>query len=316
MTAARTITILATAFALAACASTVPEPVDPVPVPLVMGATAGLEVHRWVVDDRDHAVARALASLVWRPVPLDAPLVEQYRVNGFRLLACDPSEADALLAQLRPVAPVQHQWYGMLGAWTELIAGPDLPGGVRTTTDAGVVELAPGRLRLLARCWTVLDPARTVDGVPAAAIRVELIPQYELSRRIDPLRAALEPERTIADEGVTFHRLRASWVATQDQALIIVAESDNVDWNDLPPPFRPAPPPSDEPGPNPDGDEQAPDTGPLQAAGDVFGPEPLEPPTIGELMLIGRDLTESATRAKVVLVLIPRAPEVFELSPG
>ena len=318
MNAARPIpmlTLLAGAIALTACAAFQPASIEPEPEPLVAGVSAGLEVHRWVVDDRDHAVARALVRFENRPVPIDNATLERLRENGIRVLACRPSESEELLAALRPVAPVQRQWFGMLNQWTELVAGPELPTGVHVTTDTGVIELAPGRLRLLARCWEVLAEEQPDGAPPAAALRIELIPQHKIARRIDPLRTLFEQERTIADEGLTFSRLRATWTSSTDQPLIIVAEADHVDWNDLPEPYRPLPPLT-EPGPDPEANIPAATIAPIRSADSVFGPKPPKPPTIGELMLIGRDLTESAVRAKVVLVLIPRSHRVFELAPG
>ena len=288
---------LAAALAtLGACAGTHFEksPAQVAPAPVVRGSESGIEVVWWVVDDREGALAAAIRPYLDRPVPASLDQVRLWRANGLHVFALPSSALDGIRSALPVLGPVQRQWLGLLSEWAEVVKGPELAPGQYAGLDSGVLRLEPGRLRLLARCWNVPDLARTVESTPAALLRIELMPQLAERRRRDALAALVEPSPAVAsDAGLAFPRLTLSLTADGADAIVIVGAPPSHDWALASPPPRPQTPH---------------DAVPVVP----FGPPPPEAPTLGELMLTGVPL-DAAETTRVVLVVLPRVAERFEL---
>jgi hypothetical protein len=225
-----------------------------------------------IVDDRAE-LDDLLAAFADRPAPLPDEVLRLWRESGFRVFSVPRTELERIEAQLRLVAPVQRQWMGEMPAWTDIVQGPWRDDGQRVMVGEMPIRLEPGRLRLLARCWTA--PV-TVAGGPKAGLRLELVPQFELLQSDEHKMLIAAGMLSDADaKGVLFERLAAGTVLTSDDAVIIVPVGQYS------------------------GDSAE---GPLQA----------QTPTLGEAMLT-RAVTERTARARAVIVLLPRIPERFEL---
>jgi hypothetical protein len=147
------------------------------------------------------------------------------------------------------------------------------------------MQLDPGRLRILARCWS--SPATSDRGSTVAALRLELVPH--LLAKVDPTRqwravAGFEA----ANQGIRFERLAAGFTLTQSQAFVIVADDPDADWG------RPS--------------------APLSDATATTGPVPPRASTLGELLL-SSPATPTQPRMRAVVVLLLRVPDRFDLLP-
>ncbi|MCL4740875.1 MAG: hypothetical protein KJZ54_01595 [Phycisphaerales bacterium] len=285
------------AAALSACtgpnSGNPPAPVAPAPV--VRGSESGIEVALWVVDDREAAIAAAIRAHLDRPVPAPPDQVRLWRANGLHVFAIPPAAVEEVRSALPVLGPVQRQWLGLLSEWAEVVKGPDLGPGRYAGLDSGVLRLEPGRLRVLARCWNVPDLTRTVESTPAALLRLELMPQLVESRRRDAPAPLAEPGPAAAlHAGLTFPRLTLSITADGADAIVIVGAPPDHDWTLASPPPRPETPR--------DADPASP-----------FGPPPPGAPTLGELMLTGAPISAAAETTRVVLVVLPRVAQRFEL---
>ncbi|HRQ73562.1 MAG TPA: hypothetical protein PLU35_11080 [Phycisphaerales bacterium] len=282
--------------ALGACAGPRPdEPAQVAPAPVVRGAESGIEVAWWVVDDREGALAAAIRAHLDRPVPAPSDQVRLWRANGLHVFALPPTAVEEVRSALPVLGPVQRQWLGLLSEWAEVVKGPELAAERAAGLDSGVLRLEPGRLRMLARCWTVPDLSRTVESTPAALLRLELMPQLAERRRRDAIAPLEGPRPTGAtDAGLTFARLTLSITADGGDAIVIVGAPPAHDWTLASAPERPETPQD-------------------AAVISPFGPPPPGAPTIGELMLTGAPLTSAAETTRVVLVVLPRVAERFEL---
>ncbi|MCW5776872.1 MAG: hypothetical protein KIS87_10575 [Phycisphaeraceae bacterium] len=282
--------------ALGACSGTRTDgPVRAATAPVVRGAESGIEVALWVVDDRDGALAAAIRGYLDRPVPAAPDQVRLWRANGLHIFAVPLAAVEDVRPALPVLGPVQRQWLGLLPEWAEVVKGPELASERYAGLDSGVLRLEPGRLRMLARCWTTPDLSRSVASIPASNLRLELMPQLADRRRRDPLAPLAEPVPSSApDAGLTFPRLTLSLAADGSDAFVIVGASPDHDWTLAVPPVRP----------------ETPQDGVVVSP---FGPLPPGAPTIGELMLTGAPLASTAETTRVVLVVLPRVAERFEL---
>jgi len=285
------------AAALGACAgpNSDKSPAPVAPAPVVRGSESGIEVVWWVVDDREGAIAAAIRAHLDRPVPAPPDQIRLWRANGLHVFALPPAAVEQVRSALPVLGPVQRQWLGLLSEWAEVVKGPELGPGRYAGLDSGVLRLEPGRLRMLARCWSVPDLTRTVESTPAALLRLELMPQLAEGRRREAPAPLAEPGPTAApDAGLTFPRLTLSITADGADAIVIVGAAPDHDWTLASPPPRP---------------ETPQDAAPVSP----FGPPPPGAPTLGELMLTGAPLSAAAETTRVVLVVLPRVARRFEL---
>ncbi len=278
--------------------------------PVVRGTGSGLEVWTWTVSDRRVAPAAppspdgkpppppavrlvdsredleaVLLPYLDRPVPMPDDLRDRWRACGLRIVAVPVSALDHLPDRMRLVGQVQRQWLGELTSWTDIVHSPTFDTKQSAALDTGTMQLDPGRLRILARCWS--SPATNDRGSTVAALRLELVPHH--LAKVDPTRqwravAGFEP----ANEGLRFERLAAGFTLTQSQAFVIVADNPDTDW------AHASPPPSDDPA--------------------TTGPVPPRASTLGELLL-SSPATPTQPRMRAVMVLLLRVPDRFDLLP-
>ena len=283
-------------LALAGCDDSRPAPItgdqpSPVSHDRETVIEPGLEVITWVSAADDRALAQALAPHTQPPPGMDRKLARLWADNGLRLIAL-PSDQVAPVQAALSVGPgsVHTQWLGQAFNWTPLVVGPALPPATLIATDADRLRLPAGALRVLTRCWLAPVPESQVageSGSPRAVLRIELLPQHhEAPDSADALITRTTLSAT--DEGLVFSRLAASIAARPGAAYLLLAEDPSVDWSD--------PEPMGEVGPR--------------------------PPTIGEAMLLGAMTKASAAagpqipaRSRLVVLLRPRVPERFSLSP-
>ncbi len=290
------------------------------PDPITGEATApdpGLEVVVWTAQDFGYAAARALLPYADRPVPMPEADLQAWRRAGLRVVVVPIDEIDAVLAQAPPIFPVQRERFGQLTRWAPVIRGPRAPA---TTLGPGD-PLPAGRPRLIARAWVEPDLAA---GVPRDVVRTELGVQVERDRRTPGSLIEDPGLGTIADEGVIAAALLTGFTTDGRDALVIVGESPDVDWSQLPEPVlatganassvgpaaadpsdSSARPPADPTEPTP------PSTG--TPGGAAIGPGAPPERTLGEWMLTApgvpaRDGRPASAPRRVFVVLIPRTP--------
>ncbi|MEX2217366.1 MAG: hypothetical protein WD749_01285 [Phycisphaerales bacterium] len=235
-------------------------------------------------DDRA-ALEDALRPYLERPVPIPAGVLGRWRASGLRVVAVPPADLARIEGSIRIVGAVHRQWLGEFPQWMDLVGGPWLPESAVSGED-GVTRFAPGRVRLLGRCWSVPVGGWWVgaDGGARAALRLEMVPQFQ--PRLDEgerMAEALRPRARVEEQGTLVTRLAAGVVVTGEDALVIVPEAPEVEWSE-----------------KKDGEEERRDG--------------LGIATLGELMLVApaRDMTP---RTRAVIILIPHQRERYELLP-
>lgn len=311
----------------------------------VIGADAGLEA-TWVVAGADGATfAGAIAPYLDAPVPAHPSNIAMWEANGLRVVRIPLGEWPALSAALQVSGASQRQWLGASGAWTEIVRGPDQPRGQIIALDAERVELGPGRLRLLSRCWlSPVPPEGSGDGSSSRAeFTVEVVPQL-LERRPGATTLTQAPRtQDPIDQGLVFSRMRMLF-RTRDNAedryaYLIVSERPDVDWRDAiaDRPESDNPPVVVEARPSPGVGEvvrngsgnpgsqavrASTESGPPSAGPAGAGPQAPLLPTLGEALFAAAlpPLDPEATpvvrrNVRAMLVLIPRAPGEYRLIP-
>jgi hypothetical protein len=283
---------------------------------VVRGASSGLELWWWVVTDQrivrstlpggvakpgepppppairisetGDTIERQLSPYLSRPVPISDELKKRWRDCGLRAGCVPVKDLETIETSLRLTGPVQRQWLGEMSAWTDVIRGPEFAASRVVMLGDKPEELGPGRLRLMARCWTY--PITAAAGSPTAALRLELVPQFEPESSD---RGRLKAAGIVASEEEQtrmFSELQAGLAIDARKgvpdAIVIVPDRPDADWAKL---VDPSAPDGGDSGPNPD-----------------------VPPTLGETMLSMPAVKDSA-RARAVVILIPRLPERFEL---
>ena len=155
----------------------------------------------------------------------------------------------------------REEWGANGNGWTEIVRGPERPRGQTIALDAERLDLGPGRLRILSRCW--LAPVAPVSsfadspagsGVPAS-LTIELVPQHRDSTELRfggaRPRELPQPVRERPDEGLLFLRLMvrmtvrsqpASPISNDNKtkasstdglfAYLLVPERPGIDWRD------------------------------------------------------------------------------------
>lgn len=285
--------------------------------PVIRGADAGLEARIWVVDNQPGILAGMLRD--YPKAQASVGQVDLWQRNGIRILEVPLDQVDSLRASLPTVGPIQRNWLGLLPEWVTLVGGMRLNSDQALALDSGVVDLGPGRFALATRCWleprigpaapvSVADPSdapslqnpKQHPEQPDAQLRIELLPELALPKPatrslLDSINAtsnAMTDRRR--SETIAFDRLSLSLTADGAHAYLIVAEEPGIDWFAQASPRR----------------ESSLDSTSRDA---LVGPAFPALPTLGDVLLTDRLDPNAPDRARVVLVLIPRVPDHFEL---
>ena len=208
----------------------------------------GLEVTLLSTAAEDSEIARALLPYLGDLPPIPGELMALWRAHGLRLVCMPVDRLGDLRADLGEKTPGQQQWLGLALAWTEAARGPEVASQT-IALESERLELGPGRLRLLTRCWIVPIPTlpavagtvRTSEkvpsggGSPAAAMHLELLPQHQETRRGHGGATALlaAPDIAEEDDGMVFSRLLLQMTVPGGRAYVIVPERPEADWGRL-----------------------------------------------------------------------------------
>lgn len=290
------------------------------------GTDSGLTLQWWRVDDTNHALGSVLAKYADRPVPMHASVRTLWRENGLRVVSVPEDELSAMRAdlwrtgqtlrserlgadtsqstprqraELGDLTRVHAEWLGQRPRWTEIASGREMPRGAVIALDSGRVRLGPGRVRLLARCWSI--PLTGLSTRVPAGLRIELALQWADLDRTDRNAPSLNEVnilRAAEDEGLIFSRFVAEMIAVQGEALVIVTDAPDADWN-----ARTKDAPKDAPKEN----------APNEDARRIVVLPAATLPTLGRALLTDPGAGEYRSGTKVVLVLTPRIPEHYEL---
>lgn len=256
----------------------------------------GLEASVWTVRDIDLSIARAFAPYLDEPaLSLPPGVRELLEANGFALVEVPAGDLERIRASLPEAGGSQTLWLDARSGspWSEIVLGPRVDVPV-IETDQGVLDLDPGRLRLLGRAWPagVLTESGLLPG-----IRVELVAQHRFTQQRE--RSEFERIRTgppvPADEGVVFDRLLIDATLPADRALVVVPISPGEDWR-----------------------AQLGDLGDLagEGGGEFAGPPVPRYPSLGEAMLGKWAYARSPQPSRAVVVLRALPPERFGLLGG
>jgi hypothetical protein len=244
----------------------------------------GLEFRKWMIAEESAAFGAALES--YRAgEPLGPDRVAALRRDGLRFVRIRADQLDALSEQLG-LGPVEvGAWHGQILTWRELQEQHVGPQGIAIAAGGRVRRLGPGRLRLMARSWTV----QMEEG---PYLNLELLPEY--ARPQGPrLRRLLGAQ---ALQGDVFPSARLEALLEPGYAYVLVSEAPRVQWQE------------DDAEPKPAATEMGPHA--------AVGPGATAPETIGEFLLARR----SEPPMRHALVFIPRIPaelwQPYEGAPG
>ncbi|MBX3385309.1 MAG: hypothetical protein KF768_01920 [Phycisphaeraceae bacterium] len=209
----------------------------------LLGRDIGLELQVWSTEASEGLLAEALSEYLGEPQPFAPHTVSLWRANGLRCVSVPMSELANVQRRLEGSAAVRgsdRQWLGQLGGWTAVYRGPASADARVLAMDSGRVSLPSGRFRLLVRAW--VNPAwPESNGTgswaggsagPRAALRVELVPQYqETVRRGSEAGLDLRgPTMDDLEEGQVFERLALAGVMNGGRAVLIVPDRPESDW--------------------------------------------------------------------------------------
>ncbi|MHC4826368.1 MAG: hypothetical protein ACYTGY_18465 [Planctomycetota bacterium] len=232
----------------------------------------GLEVRKWMVTDDTAVIGRALEN--YRAgEPLSPQRVAALRRDGFRFVRVHADQLEDLAGELG-LGPVEvGAWHGQILTWRELQEQHVGPEGIAVAAGGRVRRLGPGRLRLMARSWTL-----QMEQGPY--LNLELLPEHTRPQGAR-LRRLLGAQ---ALQGDVFPSARVEALLEPGYAYILVSEAPHAQWQ------------TDEAEPPP-----APtDIGPHAAV----GPGATPPETVGEFLLACR----SEPPMRNALVFVPRIP--------
>jgi hypothetical protein len=236
----------------------------------------------YTFNDGRADIEEVLGPYLGRPVPLPQETLDRWHTSGLRAISVPRADLEGLEQRLRLSGPVNRQWLGQVTSWSDIAQGPWRPERSTVKVEDQDVQLAPGRLRLSMRCWSIPPE----DGAESGILRLELAPELEPYRTDQDrllVTAGLAPPKDGAP--APFERLRLTATIQTDDAILILPERPGVSW----------------------AEPRERDVSPLG------GPAPMpDNPSLGEAML-ERALTDRQAHARAVLVLIPTPGEKFEL---
>lgn len=308
--------------------------------PIGMGHDAGIELHWWLVDDTNAAVARALSSGSLAELTgsasadeareFDPAVLEAWRTSGLRVYSLPPGSFATLQRRLPPRRAWERVWLGQPTEWRELVAGRSLRRGELIQADGMTLPVPPGRLRLLVRAWLTPDADR-------AAIHLELLPQIAQRNpalTMDPLREVEVISELKA--GRVFDALHLHARLIPGRVYLIVPAAPDEDWDAAVRAANRAAARDEA-----DAREPVPDTdtsnapiareptyevpeGPIGPSPDLsdlaYGPDDRGPLSLGEAAFVIQsgertDDAQPAPRRRMVIVILPRSPGRFGLLP-
>jgi len=201
-----------------------------------LGRSIGMEWRSLTAADSG-PLAEQMARFAASPAALDPAVREAWARCEMALLVVPlaelPGVQAALLAAPIDVRSVESAGSALLGGIDRRLVtqGPRYVEVARETEptdrtvlplDNGRIDVRPGVLRLLARCWVEAEAGQ--DAALDVGLRVEIVPQW-----IDtPLRAGALAGETPAgldtpeSRGLTLWRLRAALTLRRDQALVMI----------------------------------------------------------------------------------------------
>jgi hypothetical protein len=256
----------------AAAADTLAEPQSPradAVLRRLVNTDNGLEVRKWLVADDAPAIGTVL-DRYRAGEPLSPRCVASLRRDGLRFVLVPAARLDDLAAELG-LGPVEvGAWHGQVLTWRELQEHHIGPEGTTIAAGGRVRRLGPGRLRLMARSWTV-----QMEQGPY--LYLELLPGY--ARPEGPRLRRLLGAQTV--QGEVFPSAGLEVLLEPGDACILVSEAPRVEWEADPQPATAA-------------------AGPHAAV----GPGARAPEALGEILLGCR----SEPPMRNMLVFVPRIP--------
>ncbi len=253
----------------------------------LLASEHGLEVRQWVVPDEPDTVGAALRDHADGEA-IGAARAADLRRNGLRFVRVPVQKINALRRDLGLTSMDVTAWHGQIYQWRQLQQHRIGPAGAAVAVNGYVRRFGPGRLRLMARSWSV--PME--DGV---YLNLELMPWYDPPR--SPTLNRLLGRR---ESGAILASMALEVQLRPGYAYVLTYESPEVSW---PEPGRPP---------------QATDEDPAAARGergaDSPAPQPPgpwtdTPATVGELLFRG-----TLPRARGMLVFVPRIPADDEVT--
>ena len=175
----------------------------------------GLELQKWLVANDPQTIGRALQKYQAGDV-IDEAAVRTLRRDGLRLVRVPKDQLKDLLGELGP-ASVQIAWHGQILEWRELQHQP-IPQGAVVAAGGRAHRLEPGRVRLLARCWTI----QMEDG---PYLNLEVV--VEFKRPSGPRLQRLLGARGL--EGRVFATTGVELLMEDDFAYVVTGESPGVE---------------------------------------------------------------------------------------
>jgi len=239
----------------------------------------GLEVRWWLADDSEGAVGRALAALGAEESPATETAAASWSLNGVRWMRLPASKLGELEAALPAVQQKEQGWMGWASTWTEVYRARAESGGVVVADVEGSRLLAPGRARLIARCWTA--PEFGTEGGLVQRLRLEMTVQSVSARRRGRDDLTGQGGTGIEDQGPVVRGLTVETALDEGFIEVITAERPGVVW----------------------GVDEAPAG---ETAGSGYGPPAPEVRTVGDVLMVTSGVGRGAPALKAVLVLVPR----------
>lgn len=207
----------------------------PPSAPGVRGSQNGMEMMWWGVLAGPRELAELFSPFLVDGPKLDARTSTLWRANGLRLVCVPIDRIDSLRQALPQSGGSQRQWLGQVAEWTDLIHGTGWADVQPVEMDNGRLDLGPGRMRVLLRCWTIPVPGNEAGEEVHSAMRAELLLQHQEKVRVDPAALYSRPSKVTdpVDEGLVFNRLALNVTLPADHALLVVPESPEIDWRAL-----------------------------------------------------------------------------------
>jgi len=221
-----------------------------------------------------------LARLGAEESPASATAAASWSLNGVRWMRLPASKLGELEAALPAVQQKEQAWVGWASTWTEVYRARAESSGVALADVEGSRLLAPGRARLIARCWSA--PEFGPDGGLVQRLRLELTVQSMSTRRRggddlrDPSGAGIE------DQGPVVRGLTVETALDEGFVEVITSERPGVVW----------------------GVEAL--AGEPAGAEGGYGPPAPEVRSLGDVLMVTSGIGRDGPPLKAVLVLVPR----------
>lgn len=238
------------------------------------------------------SLAVLLAKYAGEPSPVDGAMVNAWRGSGLRIVAVPRADVEALQNSFNVVGPLENRWLGQVPQWVEVAHSPEIGLPLTMRLDNGPITVSQGTLRLLLRAWIAPVPGgetRTARGV----LQLEMVPDLRPPRATGSL--IFDPVDHAEAAPIPFWRLQMQAALDGEQALLIVPEEPDANWNDATETTSGLTPGR---GPN---------------AKSPLGPSVPPAPTLGELLL--DRMQANGRRTRRVLLISAQVPAEYRLLP-